>query len=69
VPQPQQRKKKTPAVWLVLLLAVAAYFGVGALAYSVLDAADGDTEVTPLFGVLAAIVTMIVGFLRRSRSG
>ncbi|MCP2242622.1 phosphotransferase family protein [Lentzea aerocolonigenes] len=69
VPQPQpRRKKKTPAVWLVLLLAVVAYLGVGALAYGVLDAAGGDTEVTPLFGVLAAIGTLIVGFLRRGKS-
>jgi hypothetical protein len=69
-PAPQPRpKKKTPAVWLVLLLAVVAYLGVGALTYSVLDAAGADTELSALLGVLAAIGTLIVGFLRRGRSG
>ncbi|WP_223165373.1 hypothetical protein [Lentzea indica] len=67
-PVPQQRKKK-PAVWLIIVSALAAWLGVGALVAGVLEATGADPELAGLFGILAFVVALIVGFVRRGRSG
>jgi hypothetical protein len=66
VPVPVRKK---PAVWVVLLWAVLAYFGAGFFSYTVLVAEGGDPELAGLFGALAFVSVLIGGLVKRKPSG
>lgn len=65
-PVPQQRKKKTPAIWAIIVFAVLAYLTVGGIAAGAMDSEDAG--LAGLLGLLTAAGMLVVGFLLRSRS-
>jgi hypothetical protein len=67
-PVPPLRKKK-PAVWLILVGAVLAWFLVGGTSAALLDAADANEDVATVFAVIALVVVLAGGFVARRRKG
>lgn len=63
----KNKNKKKPAVWLIVVAAVLAWFLTGMTSAAVLDAADADEDLATLFATMALVVVLTGGFLGRRR--
>ena len=67
-PAPPVRKKR-PAVWIILVAAVLAWFLAGVTSAALLAAADADEHLATLFALIALLAVLAGGFVGRHRSG
>lgn len=62
----QQKKKKTPAIWAIIVFALLTYLTVAGITAGALDSEDAGFAA--LFGFLAAAAMVGIGLLLRARS-
>ncbi|HUQ55759.1 hypothetical protein [Lentzea sp.] len=66
VPAPPVRKKK-PAIWLVVVTALAAWSLIGVTSAALLDAAGADDDLAGVFAMIALVAVLVGGFVLRRR--